>query len=403
MDHWQEALFAPFPRSVGTPSQHMVSTQAGFEVFLDTIEGRLNGYASLSWYPVETDFRPVTDKVAFDLDSPRKEAAFEAGLSDGEKIERMRQDPDLADRVLGEVCEDVQSLAQVSREEGVDVVGVYSGFGVHFYQLYAPTSAPEGKLASTARRFADKADVRTLDDAPVGDAERILRVPNVRRVDDPWPTDPSRDGEPCDLVCVPLTGDELAELTPRDLLAWSREPRCPPLPDVSRPEMEHWPSYADQNPRTQLDADQKELAEGVDPSLLTEDGLEWLLSELLQLPCMYERLLQPNPAHEVRRNSAVVLFNAGLTPREVEDLYARLGWADWNREVTRKHLEQLYESGYSDMTCRSIRSLGLCTRDDDPSDCRTYGWAGGRPEWKTRSVTSPPSGGDTGTEVINRG
>jgi DNA primase large subunit len=100
------------------------------------------------------------------------------------------------------------------------------------------------------------------------------------------------------------------------------------------------------------------------------------------MPCMVQRILQPNPEHEVRLNVAVMLFNVGMTPEDVTNIYGQLGWVDFDRNVTKNYLKDIYRSGYSDMSCRTLREEKLLCVQDDPSDCSCYGWSGGEVEWQ---------------------
>ena len=123
-------------------------------------------------------------------------------------------------------------------------------------------------------------------------------------------------------------------------------------------------------------SERRELGEiGVD-----DEELDYLLDEWLQMPCMYERIKQRNPEHEVRLNAAVLLFNVGFTPEEVIDIFSRVRWVDWNRSKTEYYVRHAWKHGYSDMNCETAKRLGLCTRGDD--DCPTEGWSGGKAEWQ---------------------
>lgn len=109
-----------------------------------------------------------------------------------------------------------------------------------------------------------------------------------------------------------------------------------------------------------------------------------MAKELLRMPCMYERVIQPNPGHEVRRNLAVMLFNIGFSVDQAERFIRRLNWRDYNPKVTREQLQHIWDNGYADMSCTTMQAKGLCTRQEDPRSCETYGWSGGSPEWKKR-------------------
>lgn len=378
MDGPQNQLFGEFPRAVGSPNQHIVHSPGEFDVFTDTVQGYRNAYASISWFDLDGTVK--CDKVSFDLDSAGKEAEFGDDVRDDQKIAMMRDDPDLADDVLGDVCEEAQKLARAGMDDGYPVIGVFSGFGIHIHFLTKPEEDPAENIGSVARRYRDQLTLATLDHKPIGDAQRIMRVPNMRRVHIEDLFTPGAPRWPCDLWTVPLTGDELAAVTPRELLELSKEPRPAVIVEAdSRPDMPLYEAYTESSETYATARPDRPTVEGE----IDDEGVEFLMKELLQMPCMYENIiLDPEPPHEVRLNSAVLLFNLGYGPSEVCQLFSRLGWSDWDREVTRKQLNHIYKKGYSDMSCETIQNMGYCTRQDDPESCKTHGWSGGSVEWR---------------------
>lgn len=379
MDAAQQALFGEFPRAVGAPEQHMVHSASEFDAFVDTVEGKRNAYATISWFPPGDGV--TCDKVSFDLDSAAKDEAFPGGMTDDAKITLMRKDDDVADEVLGDVCDDARKLGRAASTEGIPALGVFSGFGLHVHLLFQPESDPGEKMGTVARYWRERLDLITMDHAVVGDEQRILRVPNMRRVHHDTRSPPYGVAVPCDLWTVPLTRDELAEVTPQRLLELSRGKR----PDVGvdaaeRPAMPFYDDYTASDSRVVTSRPDRPSVEGE----LSDEGIEWYVKELLRMPCMYENLLlDPEPPHDIRVNAAVMLFNLGMGPSQVVDVFRQIGWRDWDESVTRSHVKHIYQKGYSDMNCTTMRRRGYCTReDDDPTECPCYGWRGGECEWK---------------------
>jgi len=390
MDEAQDLLFADAPRRVGTPNQHWCWSVPQIDFFIESVNGRRNAYATLGYWDFDESVM-VGDKVLYDLDSPAKTeehedgdwSIFEANPPDDEVIDRMRSDPDLAETILGPVCEDARDLARRSREDGVPVVGVFSGFGIHTHQLFEPTRHPTTAMATTAHRYIDRLGVQTPDRSILGQPERICRIPNCERIADSVTDDMEVvDGRPTNLYTIPLSAAELAAVEPAWLLDESHSPRTVDVPDAAeRPEMHVWEDYetgheetADVPPRP-LDPGATEIGE--------DDDIRWLLERLVRMPCMVERLLDdPNPDHDVRVNATVMLLNVGLDPETVVDLFERVGWVDFDRQKTAEYVRGIYRKGYSDQNCRTLRGKGLCVRSDDPESCPTFGWEGGRAEWK---------------------
>lgn len=385
----QRELFGAFPRRVGTPSQFWVFAEGAFDLFVERTAGRRNNYATLG--QLRLDGTATTNSVLFDFDSPAKDEGGVWTLSDladapddAVRFERMRADPDIADAVLGEICDEVRQLARAAESDGVECLGVFSGFGVHVHQLYRRTEDPTVPMTTVGAKYIVEEELETPDWSIMGQPERLCRVPNAERCTKAFgDRGQVLDGEPTGVYQIPITHDELREVTPEWLLAASRSPRYPGHnPDATHPQMPIWEEYRDGvEDDDAVDLPQRPVNERTAP--LDDEGVEELLRELLQMPCMYERITSPNPHHKVRLNSAVLLFNAGLTPQQVENLFARLGWVDFDRAKTRKFLDHAYRKGYADMSCQSVQGERLCTRGDDPESCPCYGWSGGRAEWKT--------------------
>lgn len=385
MDQTQDLLFGQAPRRVGTPEQHWVYSPGQVEFFIDSINGRRNAYATLGWWDF-ADGSQICDKVLYDLDSPAKSDRegerwdiFDGDIPDDEAIRIMREDADVADRILGEPVEDARKLARKSLSDNVPVVGVFSGFGIHVHQLFKPTAHPRTAMSTTAYRYIEETGAGSVDVEILGQPERICRIPNCERIAGPI----GEDGRPTGLFTIPLSGRELASVTVQWLLDESHTPRLPTDLSVGeRPQMHVWDDYktgyeetADIPPRP-LHPEETEFGEDSDFRALLED--------LLQMPCMVERLLDdPNPDHKIRVNAAIMLLNTGLDPRMVTRIFEQVGWVDYDYEETLKQVKSIYRNGYSDMSCQSLRAQGFCVRSEEPKHCPTFGWSGGKPEWKT--------------------
>lgn len=382
MEPTQRLLFGHFPREIGVPRRFTAFSERHFDDIVERLGANgLNAYASLARF----DPKPRCDKVSFDLDSLAKRETGDGWshpliprqADDSEVIDMMRTDPDVADAVLGGVVEDVRALATATADDGIPAVGVYTGFGVHFHQLYQEAENPRNEMLTTANKYNEECDLDTLDQVPVGDVKRIMRIPNMQRFD---------DGEPCPLWTVPLTHGEMLMMTVEDLIEWSTMPRELPF-DASlpsrhlRPEMESHDDYLEQ---CGYIAPQLPVPEASDHTYSEE--AEWFLEQYVPLPCIRERALTPSPDHKVRQQVAVHLFNAGCSVQRALDIIRGLNWRNFDSATTRKQLEQIWETGYADSACKTLKEQGYCVRLDDPKSCETYGWFGGNreAEWNGR-------------------
>lgn len=388
MDAIQSLLFGETPRRVGTPQQHWVWSPDQIDFFIDQVNGRRNVYATLA--RLDLAGGSVCDKVLYDLDSPQKTEKHEPGdwkideleaLDDDQIFARLRNDDELAERVLGPVCADARRLAERSRNDNVPIVGVYTGYGIHIHQLFQPKPSPEVAMSTTHYRYVDVCDLETWDPKVVGQPDRICRIPNCQRVTTPGPRGVVKDGRPCNIWTIPLTAAELASVDVDWLLDRSHSPREIDVPAASeRPEMRVWEDHRTGN-ETEGPVPPRPFT-GEKPDF-DDDGIRDLLRDLLQMPCMVERLVDdPNPAQEIRVNATVLLLNLGLHPQTIVNLFEKVNWIDFDRETTEYHVMNIYRNGYSDMSCSTLRSRGWCTRAEEPEACPTYGWSGGKPEWK---------------------
>lgn len=390
VDACQNELFGSFPRSVGTPHQFYTLSPGEFDVYTTAVNGQKNCYAAIS--RTDYDGTITLDKVSIDLDTPQKDDDWPAlpnlptgGYPEEDKlIAKMRSDDDLADAVLGDVLKEAKEVVEKADREGIPCLGVFTGLGMHIHLLYQETAENvRRKCATTARKFIGDLNLMTADPAPIGDHKRLMRVPNVQRIYAPDESDFMAETRPCGLYAIPVLSHEFEDLEPRHLLDASRSPREVEIPEYDRPEMQvhdHYIQSFDGDGMTEVE--QQELADPVVPDDESGQFLKFILGKYLRMPCMAEGIIQPEPDHRIRQNCAVLLFNLGMSKREVCDLFSRIGWVDWKRKKTMDQLNQIWRNGYADRSCASIMKDGMCTRIENPEDCETYLWSGGRAEWR---------------------
>lgn len=365
MDEIQYELFGSFPRFVGHPEQYAVFDEGTFDLFLEHNEGQNNCYSRISRYG--RDGSIMLDRVFLDLDGDGKTG----GMTDTELVGQLRRDPSFRQSVLGEVVKDVQNVAELCHEESIPVIGVYTGKGVHLHILFEERRDPQEAYSSRQRWFVEECDLETFDEQVNGDMKRLSRVPNCRRYDDKLDT-------PTDLYTVPLSKQEMLNLTVDDLVTFSESPRQISVPGESRPPFLKAPEYEGKS-HVDVEVEQRETGEIAE----TSEKLEAWLKDVLQLPCLYERMVTKNPAHYVRLNSAVLMFNVGMSVSEVTSVFSQLGWHDFDKKTTRKHLSQIKRRGYVSMSCAKLQSKGLCvfSQGEREEKCPHYGYKGGEGEF----------------------
>lgn len=364
MDKVQKELFGDFPRFVGNPNQFCVFDEGSFDLFEEANNGEANCYSRISY--VGQDGSLMLDEVFLDLDGELPDNS----LTDSEIVSSLRSNEEFRESVLGEVVEDAKSVAQLAADESIPMIGVYTGKGIHLHLLYEPRRNPKKELKSHQSWIASECELSTFDRQVFGDVKRLCRVPNCQRYDDILDTATG-------LFTVPFTRNELLAMTPKELVEKSRQPRQIELPGRSRP-----PFFERKEQDVEIE-DESDVVREVGETVSIPDNMEEWLKDVLQMPCMYERLTSRNPAHYVRLNSAILLFNAGLSVHDVANVYEQLNWVDFDRKVTLKHLRSVYRKGYASMSCATMQQKGLCVypQGNREDDCHVFGYEGGDALW----------------------
>ena len=401
LDSSQRVLFGQeFPRAVGvtTPEgknslrQYIVNSKTELELVLDRVSGERNLYCSISAYiPITTDEgyegnAVSIDKVSFDLDSSAKadpnmaikwsDPSIPDYASDTQVAGMMNDDPDILHAVLGDVCDDAREMANECISSNIPLVGVFSGFGIHMHQLYSETKRrPNDKMISTYNQWVDTMDLKCIDERASGKPFRIMRFPNVERVCHDGVGTSYPETEPLGLFTVPIRRRELADITPEDLMGMSPHPRrIDGIEPPSRPEISVQEGYL--GPMNPNGSDQSDMRD-VPDECVTDSFAKELVKDITKMPCVYERAFGSNPPNDVRVKMGIMFLNAGFSPSEATEIFARLDWVDFDRDITQYQLEKLQYSGKGDWSCNTMQTKGLCTRADNKTDCETYGYIGG--------------------------
>lgn len=376
LDAVNAELFGETPRVVGLVGKEIpkhrrdqfpVFGRTSFEMFLSANYAERNMYTRVS-HIGETG-RSVVDKVFLDLDVDKPDDVSEAELFD-----RMLDDRMVADDVLGEAIADTRAAARWIRDRGWPVIGVFSGLGMHIHVLTKPRVEPKEELKTMAKKIEAEAGLSTLDSKGTreGDYNRLCRLANYPRI--------GEQGEMVGIYTIPLTLDELCEVEAIKLLELARTPRSITLPKKHRPEMRVYEEY---NGREGAERGEVEPVGEIGE---VGDEIQALLESTIQMPCMVERIQSRNPDHRVRYNCAVLMFNAGMTVDQVQSIFSRLGWVDYDPKETRKQLKSIWYGDTGTIGCFTLQERDLCLPEyDDPqAECGTYGYDGGQRSWSER-------------------
>ena len=374
MNSATKVLCNGFPRTVAFKNknglkQTFVHSESEFDVFTDYHRESSNMYMNISRF--REDMRVICHDFPFDFDSPVKTSAFPNDPNEAEKIQMMRENEELAEEVLGEVWEDTQRLVEYAWDENIPVISIFSGMGVHSHLLFKEQVEPTKEKISTSEHIIQKLGLSTYDRQIVTDIKRVLRIPNSKRFDGTIDTN---------TYCIPMTEVEVLNNTIHDLLERCKKPK----------DIEIHSRYIQENrPEMQVydDVDINENTYGSIPlkeNRISED-VEYILDTCIPLPCVRKRFSGPNPHHRIRFTGVIHLYQAGFTPAEVRSIIKKIGWVDYDKDITHKMTEQIWNRRYSELPCDELRRLGLCIygpqfeeMPDEPSECETYKYHSGK-------------------------
>ena len=363
-----------FPRTVAAGDnnnlkQTFVHSESEADLFIDHNKNSKNLYMNISRF--REDMRNIVHDFPFDLDSPMKESAFSKDLNDREKIEKMREDRELAKTVLGDVWSDAQELVEKCWVKDVPVVSVFSGLGIHCHLLYQEMVEPVEEKVTTSQHLINETDIATHDRKIIPDVKRILRIPNSKRF----------DGHiDCDVYCIPMTELEVMNNSLHDMLQRCSEPKNIDMQSrflqKNRPEMK---VYED----VDVDSDTVGTIPVDESQADVPDNVKDIVTDI-PLPCVRERFLSANPDHMVRFAGVTHLFQAGYNPSEVIEIINQIGWIDFDETKTKQQVKNIWKNRYSELSCSEIQKLGLCVygpefddKSNDVKDCKTYNYTSG--------------------------
>jgi len=346
LDPVTELLFAPFDREVASPQRRRVRSQAQFERFIDNNNGLADCYATLLPAPYTR-----TSYIYFDFDDVK---GIEYSVDDARKF------------YVWLLEEDFTVIPVISGKKGfhfyIEVNGGHGRLQQDTKMLmhnagYFMIETVFGPVREIMVRGIDGKDRRTLrneerliapDPTVIGDARRITRIPNTLR-------------PPSNLTwCTYLPVDWHTQMDLIDLIEHMKSPHVYEYPTRRVPMIEDFPKPGKEYESTR----EWEPIEGLTP-IVPLSSNEYL--KRISRPCLYRHVMSGSPAHHVRAALTVDLL-VFLTPDEIFNIFAGLGWSDWNPEVTRTQIESLAKYEERDgkrvlktrnYGCKKLRSYGI--------------------------------------------
>jgi len=300
-----EELFNRFPREVSF-KRNVVYNRDEFMKYVQLNNGINGVYTSLY------DLNLHIDKIFFDLDNED----------------------------LNKAKEDAKALMGRLNEYNLPYIFLFSGRkGFH---VYIPTSSWKSPNVETARyvlktiQSSLSEGIKSVDSHVIGDVRRLVRVPNTLNKNN---------------YCVPL---------PEDFVRWS----------VSRiidyAKTPHDIDY-DVKPvdiRKVVDFDFDYKPHDIDYNIPNKWELPSSFRLVIPLirPCIAKTLIEDKePPHMVRVDFVTELMWLGFNQEQVFHVIRELGWKDFNPQITRSQIRQIFERKYLPPSCSRLKDFVHCS------------------------------------------
>jgi len=305
LDSTTLTLFSPFQKEIGRYRKRIYS-QRDFEVYIIRMNGQEENFISL--FSFEGSSVYGTNAVFFDFDGydaiPTAKRMYREGV-----------------------------------ERGYGVIPVITGKkGIHLYFLTQYEKCDSFTYRNASRfllnELLGKDLPKCVDMHVVGNIRQMVRIPNTKRYNlNTWAS------------YLPPYWDKLDFIS---LLQFELGPNLFEY-DISgkRMKMSSLPTVVDEK-------EKEDVKEDVNVRID-----EPILRKVLR-PCLYEHITSLNPKHHVRVAVTIELLHLGFTKDAIIDIYSRLGWIDWNREITKYQVGKIINGNYRRYSKRRLGELGVC-------------------------------------------
>lgn len=366
------------PRFVGI-DQQLAPTVDRYQELLKQIDFMgLIPFVSIYSFPkmvpaMNGQFAPtevLIDKIFHDIDVDAPDVSKTSSMDDEEVTSEPCTDIDID--TLEEARKTVCDMGDHIKEFGMEPHFVFSGRkGFHIHTPLKPERYPiHDSLYSqdttdkiySMQVFLDSAGIADFD--CFGMFRGLMRIPNFRYF--------GKVGR-LDTWTIPLTYDEIHSWSVNKIMRVSREgarrinmPESSKLLSLSQFVKEHTVEIKTSRVRYTGEENNNYPQYPIDSSAKT------LLAGLLSYrPCISNAAFTENPSHLARRNLVIYLSKeAELPQKQIEGLFAGLGWSDYKPKITRDQIKSIL--GKSDVykcpRCRKLQSEGFCMGEK----CRFY-------------------------------
>ena len=293
-------LFNKFPREVGL-YRKLVYNQRQYQDYIIKNNGVNDCYTSL--YP--SDF--LIDKIFFDFDGKNS-------------------------------LEEAITLYHYFKEKKFTAIPVISGMkGFHIYLLVTPDyyTKQELTLSSYSIVYEVFEKANSLDTHVLGDIRRLVRIPNTLR--------PPENKTWCSYL--PPYFDELS---PTEIFSYQKAP--------------HNFKYKINKIPCLTDLISDNIVVPEDQNNVEINHTKHIHKDILNYvrPCLVKLITLPNAPHTARLAVTIDLINAGFSDYQMLNLYRRLGWNDFDPEITLSYIKAIRKRNYHPYSCKKLRLLGIC-------------------------------------------
>jgi hypothetical protein len=255
-------------------------------------------------------------------------------------IDRILFDLDIRDNKTTTVLSDAKKLFLWCRNEGFPVIPVITGRkGIQLHVLSKPIVSDNPKqLLTTISWFIMQnalgvkrwGDVSSVDTHLVGNIAALCRVPNTLR--------PPENTTYCSYL-----PENFPYLSDAEIYHYSKYPhsiaydmrRTKSLLELKIDEIEPVRNeFIAPKTKTQV------------TSLLDPKDAKEFLRRLLS-PYRFEQITQPNPTHKARIVTTIELLDCGLLPEEILNIYSKLGWHDFNHNISASYINDIAKRYYA--------------------------------------------------------
>lgn len=333
LDPTTKLLFSPFQREVATPVRRHIKSQAEFEQFISTNNGRTDCYCDLYPYP----FDGMIDKIYYDLDGVHK--GMEESLPFAQRFYESLINKDLtvipiASGVKGFNIYPILKPKRYKNAKELLTKVAYSLVVDEFGEVSPTTVITNGVEHPT---LMNDEGVICIDPKVIGDVRRFSRIPNTLR--------PPKNKA----WCTYLPPDDFLDMNIKDIYNHIKTPHTYNYKlNKNLPTLNFFP----------ISEEVKKMV--VRPTVRNNiviklgDGNEYL--RRIIRPSLYKHILQAEPRHTVRVAVAVDLLEF-LSPDEVFEIFLKLNWSDWDPELTKYQIRSCIRlKRYSN---KRLRQLGV--------------------------------------------